>query len=322
MKKITLFGKSIPVAVVLVVLLGGTFAVGATLNYFGQVDGTLSVTGQAVETVGDLDYKVEDWSGQDVVSTVNNIDREVEYRWSTVYDNIADNSSLDDSSAEHAVYEVQDFQMTGTEEETSDEDVENYSVTAYPGIDEVTYRVNFEEDWEEIDPANADLQISNPHSDEETNYHIKYSTDSHTSDGDYNWMFYKPSIEKEDTVKGEEQVLERSEVRDLEVNSEENFFEVTVVRDVGEEQSFGALVHNAHEYSSGSYNGAKTEGFDYDDYEASDNHLVVDTTDLLDESTTIAPNGENKYTVSAYLSSAFDAEEYDYEFGVGLEPLN
>ena len=315
MRKINLFGKSIPLALILVIAVVGTIGTAATLSYFGTVTGEVNVDEQAVEVEGDTTFTVEDYSGYGEATTKNNIDREVSYQWETTDENIMGSGESDSDAAEHAVFKVQEFEMEELDDGFETPTGETFPVTVKPAIDQVTYRVELPEDYfTDHSEANADLQISDPHSHSETNYHIKYSSDSHTSDGDYNWIFYKPSLDKSTTIKGESNVLDRPEIKEVYANENGGWFEVTVAREYSEDQSFAVSAS-----AGGGANTYQTKDFSYEDEDAS-SHLVPDFTDQIGETNTVAPNGENDYVISAYLWNDFDGENYDYKFHVGVEP--
>jgi hypothetical protein len=312
------------VAVVLFVA-GGT---ATALDFFGTASGDLDVDNQAVSSFDvDTSYTgsaapTTDYNTVEI--TNNNDDRFVSFKWAALSSDNFD--AKRNSNAYREVYRVENFDLTSDDkEETTDSAVEDFYVEVIPNVDEVKYRVHVGDEWFSNSQANADVQVSPTASDSEDNYHVKFSGDSHSGSGggetieqSDNWAFFKPSKAKNTAIVGKSNILDRAEVRDL--STSEGYFTVTVAREVATPQSFGVSVHQAHEYSSGSWNSVSTDGFSYKDSDQSGVHKEVDTTDYLGTVKDLEPSETVEYNVGAFLDSSTPSDE-TYTLAVGAEPV-
>ena len=300
MKNKKIFGIPALALVLGLLVLGGATA--AVLTYFGTVQVTGNVE-QAIVVDGNMDTDLGSVTGpltHNELLTVknNNNERNVGYTWMR--------TSPLQASTYLGVYEVSKYTTTSNQGHSTDEELNDFYVEVMPGVDTMTYKIYFSDDYLNNAHANLDLQISPSHSDDVINYHIKYSSDSHLIDGEaINWVFYYESASKTIAVeKGYEAVLARPEVLGLTLNEDDNYVEITVAKTIGEDQSFGVNINDAREYSPGSFDGAKTEGFTYHDTNVA-GHIVPNQVNLIGEDVNVVAGGEDKYVFSVFADNGF-----------------
>lgn len=308
-------------SLILVAMLVVTAGTAATVTHYFTSSGTTTVDTQAISGSGDTSA---DYTGaaapatfyNEISVTNNNDDRYVSYQIET----LTDDNIADDPNVLREVYRVQEEPLVvsgnpGQDEEVGDET--EYSVKVTPNVDEVTYRVNLPENYfEDHTEANADLQISPEDDGSVDNYHVKYSSDSHTSDGKSNWMLYKPSQTKGDlTVQGKRNVLSTEQVRSVDASESESYMEVTVKREVGSEQSFGVSAT-----AGGETTAYHTEGFDYYNQDVT-GQKSVDFTDYLESGTlSLAPSETQLYNAGVFLDTDTPSDE-SYKLELGVSPV-
>lgn len=315
-------GKQALVGVAALVLIGGGSA--AVIDYFATTSGTATVNNPAVDADSDSIELSGDAAPETFYNTLsatnNNDDRFVDVSPVT----FGNDNLTGVENANRSVYKVQTVNLTSDQSETDDSDVAEYTVRVTPNVDEVRYRVYVEDSWFDRSQANADVEVSMTGDDSEENFHIKYSTDQHSGSGvgiqsSDNWAFFKPSISKDTVVVGKQQVLNRREVRNISASPGEDYFTISVRRKIGESQTFGAGVYQAHEYSSGSWNSATTDGFQYNDT-STKNQTEVDTTNYLGSTVELEPGATQDFNAGVFLDSS-TAGGSVYNMSVGIEPV-
>lgn len=309
MKKFKVFGKSVPVALVTLVLVGGLVSAGV-LSYYGSVTGEVTVEEQALTLDAEENYKVNGSSpvGLEEPATVesNSEDSVVNYKWKTV-------ESDDLDVARHAVFPVQTYDLFNDEDEVTIED----GVTVYPGIDRMKVEASFE-DWfgDDYSAGNINIEFSTTEDMREAYDHIG-SDAPHVayldeSNEDYDWMLKDGETGKHYYEDSEALVDAYPFIIDAGTNEDEET--VTVVFSGGEldEQSFAVQATAGGEAES-----RTTENWENDWFEDSD-HEEVDYTDAIGQEAVIGAGHSNHYVVSGYIYPDADINSYDFE--VGVEP--
>lgn len=294
MKK-KIFGIPALALVLGLLVVGGATA--ALLSYFGTLEVTADVE-QAVTVDGeeeiDLGVVTGPLTHNELLTVKNNNDeRAVSYTWEEL--------SSSQAGTMLGVYEVSEYNLIGQKYGNTNSFETNYFVKVIPGVETVTYKIDFPENATEFD-----LQISR---EDLSNYHVKF-------DGE-DFLVFEPSKNH-----GGDAIVSDEFLDFVSGLTNDNSVEIVVKKDIGYEQSFmvqlmgdfdefdSAVTPTAFEQDNGNGDWYQDNSQDYNNIPNQDN--------LLGTERTINPSAGNDYVFSVFVDTNFEGELLSK---VGVKPV-
>lgn len=303
--------KRVFAAFAAVLLVGAGSA--AVIDYFGHANGTVSVDNQAISVDGTTGFSVDGSAAPDTFDseigvTNNNDDRFVDYSFQV------DTENDDVDNADEVVREVYKQQSVKAHPQDSSSKAPA-TIQVTPNVDEVTYDVSLPDNYQ---GGNVDLEFSRNGAD---NYHVKYYPQKQNGVNSDNWGIQDSSSSGTLEPLDVDQVEEVRSVDTVETDTDGYVeeLEVTVSREIGYSQTFGANIYDGDEFFKTNSSDGTT--FTYSD-SSQDSHSTVDFSDYLDEGTlTVEPSEDVNYSLGVYVDSNADpSSTYNVGVSVASEP--